>query len=65
MRKTNYTWSDAAKTLSWKSSVAPVSATGEGAIKYTNLEVVYFAAGAAGAARSASTAIGSAGSVKM
>ena len=66
VRKTKYSWSDASKTLSWKASGAPVSSNGEGAIKYTTLEVVYFVQGGAAARqRSASTTIGNTGSIKM
>ena len=60
VRKTNFTWSDSSKTLSWTAAGTPSSG-----IAYKTLEAVFFAAGAAAPSRSASTTIGEKGSVKM
>ena len=65
VRKTNFTWTESSKTLSWASSCGPVSATAAGAVKYATVEVVLFEAGAGAAKRSASKAIGNSGSIKM
>ena len=62
VRKTNFTWSDSAKTLSWTAAGTPSSGV---ACMYEALEAVFFAAGAAAPSRSASTTIGDKGSVKM
>ena len=60
VRKTNFTWLDSSKTLSWAAAGTPSSG-----IAYKTLEAVFFAAGAAAPSRSASTTIGDKGSVKM
>jgi alpha-glucosidase (family GH31 glycosyl hydrolase) len=65
VRKTNFTWHDSSKTLSWSSSRGPLNATQAGAIEYSTLEVVLFEAGATASKRSASKAIGNSGSVSM
>ena len=59
-RKTNLTWRNSSKTLSWTAAGTPSSG-----IAYKTLEAVFFAAGAAAPSRSASTVIGDKGSVKM